>query len=182
MTSQMSSREKVLATVVSCLITSVVLYFAAQFFLRNHQNLKSQLANKTSELQSMKTLIVERDLWVERDAWLQQHQPRMTDPNVAGPNLLTEIKEIGKKHSILPMDANVGLPEPASRTGGRAQDQSVTVTFNAKGKWPDLVNFLHSLQGPTEFVVFQKAEIQVDKSDPTQIGGTFAIAKWFATQ
>jgi hypothetical protein len=178
----MSQREKVLAAIVAGLVTTALLYILAQFFLRHHRDLQTQLASKSRELENMKTLIVERELWIQRDAWLQQHQPRMADPNVAGPNLLTEIKEIGKNRSILPMDANVGLPEPASRTGGRSQDQSVSVTFNAKGKWPDLVNFLHDLQAPTKFVVLQKAEIQVDKSDPTQIGGTFTVAKWFAPQ
>jgi hypothetical protein len=153
-----------------------------EFFVKQQKALRNQITDKTAMLATMKTLITERELWQKRDQWLAKEQPKLTNPSGAGVELLEQIKTLGQNRSIIPTEAVIGTPESAGKMGGREQDQSVSLTFNAKGKWENMVDFFYDLQSPTNFIVFSKALIRVDKEDKTQIAGTFTVAKWYAAK
>ena len=57
---------------------------------------------------------------------------------------------------------------------------AVSVTLDTKSTWKALIQFLHGLQGPDQFIVLDSAELKVDTTDQTQMRGKFRISKWFA--
>jgi hypothetical protein len=182
MSMQMSPRERALAFLVGTLVAVVLTFVLVKFFIGHQRNLTRQIADKTSTLAAMRTLIAERDLWEQRDAWLTQNQPKLDNANSAGVDLLEQVKQIGQKRSLTPTEAQIGIADPTGKSGGRSAYQAVSVTFTVKGKWDNIVNFLYDVQTPTNFLVFEKATLQLDKEDKTQVSGTFKLAKWFATQ
>lgn len=181
MSLQMNPRERALAFIVGTMVAALVTFLLADFFLGQQTKLKRQLAEKSVALTEMRTLIAERDLWQQRDAWLTQAQPKMDNANSAGVELLEQVKKIGQARALTPTEAAIGIPDGSGRTGARSPFQAVSVTFTVKGKWDSLVNFLQDVQTPTNFLVFEKATLQLDKDDKSQVSGTFKLAKWFAS-
>lgn len=179
---EMNSRERTLAFLVGTIAVIFVTFFLVQFFLKQQRLLTQQLRTKKENLLSMRTLIAERDLWEQRDQWLHQHQPHIDNANSAGVNLLEEIKQIAQNHSLTPTDANIGQANPSLRNSGKPSFQPVGVSFKVKGKWEDLVDFLYDVQTPTNFLVFEKASLELDKDDKTQVSASLNVAKWFAPQ
>jgi hypothetical protein len=178
MTSQMTARERTLAAIVGSLVVALITFVLVQVFTKNQRLLTRQFQEKTTALAQMQTLITERELWEMRDQWLLQNQPKLDNANSAVSALLEEVKALGQKHSLTPTDAVLGAPDTSAKT--RGSYQSVSVSFNVKGKREDLVDFLYDVQTPTNFLVFEKATLQIDKEDKTLISGTFKLAKWFA--
>lgn len=182
MSMQMKQSERVLAMIVGTLLITVVTFMLVNSFLGHQRKLKRDLVDKQTALVSMQTLIGERELWEERDKWLTQHQPKLDNANSAGVELLDRVKQIGQARSLTPTDAAIGIADPGTKSGSKPVYQAVGVSFTVKGKWADMVNFLYDVQTPTNFLIFEKATLQLDKDDKTQVSGTFKVAKWFATQ
>jgi hypothetical protein len=176
----MTARERTLAVIVGTLVVVILSFVLVQVFMKNQRLLSRQRADKTLMLAQMKTLIAERELWEQRDQWLQQHQPKLDNANSAVSALLDQVKDLGKNHSLTPTDAVLGAPDSSARAKGAYQ--AVSVSFNVKGKREDLVDFLYDVQQPTNFLVFEKATLQIDKDDKTLISGSFKLAKWYAVQ
>jgi Tfp pilus assembly protein PilO len=179
---QMNPRERTLAFLVGTVVAIFVTFFLVQFFLKQQRTLTQQIKIKTENLVSMRTLIAERDLWEQRDQWLSKHQPHIDNANSAGVNLLEEVKQIAQKHSLTPTDANIGQASATPRGSGKPTFQPVGVSFKVKGKWEDLVDFLYDVQTPTNFLVFEKAALELDKDDKTQVSASVNMAKWYAAQ
>lgn len=171
---QLSRREKVLATIVAVTFAIVLNLVLINFFIKNQRRLRNEFAAKNMDLQAKKILLAERDLWEQRDTWLQSKLPKLTNESGVGVQLLDQIKEIGKKHTVLIETPTLGTPEK------RTQVTAVTVTVETKSPWPGMVAFLRDLQTPEQFIVFERANIQKDPTDPTQMRGQLKIAKWFA--
>jgi hypothetical protein len=172
--SQLSQREKVLAAIVAVafgLVLNVVLF---SFFIRNQRRLRDDFASKEADLQAKRILLAEKDLWEQRDAWLQAKMPKLTNESGTGVQLLDSVKEIGQKHTVLVENARLGDPEK------RTHATVVSVNVETKSPWPGTVKFLRDLQAPEQFIVLERANIQKDPADPTQMRGQLKIAKWFA--
>lgn len=182
MSMQMNPRERALAFLVGTMLVLLVSYMLMNTFLSHHRKLKQDLTEKKTSLETMQTLIAERALWEERDQWLNQTQPKMDNANSAGVELLDRVKQLGQTRSLTPTDASFDNASANPRGGGKPAYQATTVTFTVKGKWEDMVNFLYDVQQPVNFLVFEKATLQQDKDDKTQVSGTFKVAKWYATQ
>lgn len=171
----LSRREKVLASLVGGIVAVMLNLFLISFFLQNQARLRGELARREAELKGLQTVLAERPVTEERAAWLKSKQPRLdVDETRAGFQLLDRIKEAAQKHVVKP-----GRQEP--RKGeARAHYISLPVDIEARGAWPALVKFMHELQGPEQFVAFEKANLQVDKEEPTQMQATFRVARWYA--
>lgn len=174
MIQQMNAREKTLATIVGALLVSLLTYMLLSTFQKHHAKLRGQLRDRQTELDAMKTLSTERELWLKRDAFFQEKQPPLANPGGAGVALMEEAKEIAQKHSIVIENPLIGTPE------ARANYQAVSVNLETKSKWLDLVEFIYELQAPESFIVLENAKLTLDQSDKTQVHGVFRIAKWFA--
>lgn len=178
----MNARERSLALIVGTLVVGVISYVLLDTLLTHQRKLTRDLAEKKTSLETMKTLISEKGLWEQRDQWLNQTQPKMDNANSAGVDLLDRVKQIGQARALTPTDATIGVPDASSRGGGKPAFQAVSVTFTVKGKWGDMVNFLYDVQTPSNFLIFEKVTLQLDKDDKTQVSGNFKVAKWYATQ
>lgn len=179
MSMQLNARERALAFIVGTLVAVVVTFALVKAFLGQQRTLSRQLKDKAATLIAMRTLIGERELWEQRDQWLSQHQPRLDNANSAGVQLLDQVKQIGQQRSLTPTEAQIGAADTGNKAGGKPAFQAVGVSFTIKGKWADIVSFLYDVQTPTNFLVFEKATLQLDKDDKTQVSGTFKLAKWF---
>ena len=84
------------------------------------------------------------------------------------------MKEIAGKHNVLIENPNLGGVD-ATPT-----HQATFVSIETKSPWQPLVRFLHDVQQPEGFVVFESVNLQIEPSDPTMMRGKFKIARWFA--
>jgi hypothetical protein len=174
MIQQMTPRERNLALIVGVLVVGLVTVMLTKTFLRNYRQLKTQRMEKSFQLESMKTLITERDLWVAREQELKSKQPKLENAGSAGVNFLEELQNVAKAHSVM-------IEQPQINTVvNKPHYQSVSVVFETKSSGPELVDFLRDAQGPTKFTVFTTSTIEVAKNDPTQMQGRFTAERWFA--
>ncbi len=174
MSTQLSQRERVLATGVGAVIVIVLNLFVISFFIKNQRRLRDEFATKTTQLEVMKSRFADKEMWTEREAWLKEKQPKLVNEGTAGGELLEEIREVAKKAGVQPLEPQIGVPER------RPQYVSVSVNIEAKATAAALRDFLYEMQAPDRFLVFESANLQIDKDDKTQIRGKFRIAKWFA--
>ena len=171
---RLTARERLLLSLflgALFLLGNVILWSA---LLGRNARLQADLAAKRSAIQSMRALAAEAEKWSARDAWLNAVQPGLTNPEQAGVQLLDEIKAVARANEVLLEGPELGSveTEPARR--------SVFVQITAKSSWASLVKFLHAVQGPERFVVFETADFQVDPANASRMICRFKIAKWYA--
>ena len=176
MSRSLSTREKWLAGFVAALVFLGVTVFLIDGYVRQRALLRGELASRAKQLRIARTLTEDLAFWQQRDEWLRVNQPRLTDSDAAGVQLLDRVKELAKKHAVL-------LENPALRP---AEPQpaytSVAVEVETKSAWPAVIAFLHELQTPEQFIALENANLKIDAADPTQMRGRFKIARWFAPQ
>lgn len=172
--SQMSARERTLVTIVSVIVVVLVNLLLFRFFFSHRARLGAELISRQSELEALQALFSEKQLWEQRGAWLEANQPKLVQEGAAGVQLLDTVKALAQKHSILLENPVIGNPDR------RPHCTSVLVSIETKSPWPALVAFLHELQKPEEFMVFEWANVQKDSADQTQMRGKFKVAKWYA--
>jgi hypothetical protein len=172
--SRLTQREKVLSFLVGGAVLLLVNIFVLQYFFNTQAQLRRDSAKRQAQLTVMRTLMRDQALWQQRDTELHAHQPKLENEARAGADLLSHVQEIAKNHTVLVEQPVIGNLE-------RQPDYTaVMVNIETKSTWKSLIEFLHSLQGPDEFLVVQSANLKIDKQDQTQMRGTFKIAKWFA--
>ena len=170
----LSARERTLATIVGVVVFLLLNLFVLSAFSRKQALLREQLAARKNEQVSMQQLLAEREQWEQRDAWLSEKQPKLTDENTAGVQLLDQIRDFARPHEVT-------LENPAISTPARTQwYHSVSVTVETRSSWQGLIQFLQTAQAPGQFVVFESANVQIDANDPSQMRGRFKIARWYA--
>ena len=171
---RLTSRERLLICFLggaTFLFGNLLLFDA---LAQRHARLRADVAAKRAEIKSMQALTMEAEAWAGREEWLRLHQPKLTNPEQAGVQLLEETKEIARANEVLLESPELG--------GVEAQPfcRQVSVSFNAKCTWPNLVKFLHGLQTPERFVVLETATLQVDPSNASRMSCRFKIAKCYA--
>lgn len=159
---------------VGAMLFIIVNLFLVSSFLSQKTKLKAAIASRTSRLKSLQVLFADRQLWEKRQRWLDQNQPRLSNENGAGVQLLEYIKDVAKKNDVLL--ENPGFAAPEKTTSYHA----ISVNVETKSSWASLVAFLRSVQAPERFLVFESANIQIDPTDPAQMHGKFKIARWYA--
>jgi hypothetical protein len=122
----------------------------------------------------MQQLLGEEDLWATRDAALTAKQPKLSNENAAGVELLDLIRVLAKKDQVTLENEVFGGVTKSTWY------RSVPVTLDTHSSWPDLIRFLYAIQKPDQFIVCEDANIQVDPGDQTKMLGHFIIARWYA--
>lgn len=171
---RLTPRERLLSGIILGMILVVGNLSLFSALKGRSDRLRAAIAANGSAIQSMRSLLAQGELSAAREAWVQAHQPQPGNPEQAGVELLEQIKETARAQEVLIESPELGGLEtqPACR--------SVSVQFNAKSSWPSLVKFLHAMQQPGRFIVFETASLQVDPAHPNQMTSRFKIAKWFA--
>lgn len=174
MSRELSTREKRLATMVGVVLFLFVTAWLIDWGWTEVGRLRGDIAAKSKQLRAMQTMTADLAFWEKRDAWVQARQPRLTNPDTAGVQLLDHVKQLAKKHSVLL--ENPAILVPASQP----QYLSVSVEVETKSAWKPLIEFLQDLQQPAEFIAVESSNLKIDPADPTQMRGRFRIARWYA--
>jgi tRNA A37 N6-isopentenylltransferase MiaA len=174
MSRTLSSREKILATIVAAVVLIGGTYLLLESYASKRSALQAKIASGKKQLRSLHDMVSQSALWEQREQWLQAKQPHMENADTAGVQLLDEVRELARRHSVL-------LENPTIRTPDhRPECIAVALEIETKSPWSPLVEFLQELQTPEKFVALESANLKVDPADATQVHGRFKIARWYA--
>jgi len=177
MSAQLSTRERNLSIFVGAIAFLFVTFFVGDYFFKNKARLNADLVTKSRQLKTMKALSAEKALWEQRDAWLLEKQPKLVNADSAGVQLLDQVKDLAKKHTVLLDSARI-QPGPV-----RKPDYTgIGIEIETKSTWRSLIAFLREMQTPEQFIVLEAANLKIDAADPTQMRGKFKIARWYAAK
>jgi hypothetical protein len=173
MNRSLSTREKTLVTVVAVVLSVFANVALFDWCWKTHNRLRADIAAKSRQLKMVRTLTEDLAFWEQRDAWLQASQPRLTNPDTAGVQLLDHIKQLAKKHNVL-------LASPAIRVPERQPEYvSFSIEIETKSAWKPLVDFLQELQNPEQFIAVESSNFKIDATDPTQMKSQLRVARWY---
>ena len=171
---EMSPRERMMATVVGIAAFLLITYLVVDYFLKNQTRLRGELARNTNALVVMRRQMAEKPMWDQREAWLLSKQPTLASEDKAGVQLLDRVQDLAKKNAV--QISSQALRPPAHT----ADYSSISVELETTSTWPSLIGLLRELQGPEQFIVFEGVNLKIDDKDATQMRGSFKIAEWFA--
>ena len=170
---RMNRRELVLSAIVGGALFLLLNWIVWSWLMGTLTSARTELAARKAARQQQTVFLKERRMWEKREAWLKKQQPTLTGPGEAS-TLLEQVKQIAGKHNVLIENPNLGGVE------AQPTHQSTSVSIETKSPWQPLVRFLHDVQQPESFVVFENVNLQIDSSDPTMMRGKFKIARWYA--
>ena len=125
-----------------------------------------------------KALLSQSALWTKRDDWLRDKQPALSaGRDRASIDLLNELETLTRNNGLL-LDAPPVI-NPADKPSPDGVFQAVSVSIDTKGTWSAVARFLHTIQQPDRFIVFESATVQTDPNDNNLLRGKFRIAKWY---
>ena len=169
---RLNRREQILSLIVAGALFLLLNLFIWSSLLGAAKNARSDIASRKAARAQQNVFLEERKLWEKRDKWLAKNQPALKSP-VEASALLDQVKQIAGKHQIQ-------LVNPAIGSGDSTPHyQAVFASVETKSPWPPLVHFLHEVQQPEAFVVFENVQLAIDSADPTMMKGKFKIARWF---
>ncbi len=171
---RLNSRERFLICILAGTLFLLGNWILFGSLANRHARLQADLAAKRSEIKSMQALVAGVGESAEREGWLSATQPKLTNPEQAGVQLLDQIKEVARANELLLESPELGSVEAQSAY------RSVAVQISAKGSWGNLIKFLHAVQAPEHFIVFESATLQVDPSNAKRMACQLKIAKWYA--
>ena len=169
----LTQSEKTLALVVGSLAFVLFNLLLISFFLNQKARMQADIAAKSAQLKTLQILFSERDRWKKREDWLQKTQPKLENESRAGVELLEKVKQIAKSNEVLLENPAWGILEKTTFY------RSVPVSIETKSSWPELIAFLRTIQQPDQFLVLEKANVQIDPGDPSRMRGKFSVAKWY---
>ncbi len=170
---RLNQRERVLSLIVGGALFLLVNWFIWSSLLGSLEKTQTDLAARKSARAQQSVFLKERGMWEKREAWLKKQQPTLKGPGEAS-TLLEQVKDIAGKHNVLIENPSLGGVD-ATPT-----HQATFVSIETKSPWQPLVRFLHDVQQPEGFVVFESVNLQIEPNDPTMMRGKFKIARWFA--
>lgn len=172
---KLAPREKRLLIAVLLLFGIGGNFLLAETFWSSRTRLRTEIQSQKRQYQLLTASVEEAAFWDQRQAWVREAQPKLSSaPDSQGVGLLTEIKDLARKHSVLIENPALRPIEP------RPTHTAVTVEIETKSGWQPLIDFLHELQSPESFVAMESANLRIDASDPTMMRGRFKISRWYA--
>ncbi len=174
MSQPLSAREKKLATIVAVIFFLFANVWLIDWSWKTINRLRAESANQSKQLQLMRTMTADLAFWEGRDAWLRATQPQMTNADAGGVELLERVKQLARKHGVLLENQAIRVPER------KPEYTAVSVEVETKSAWKPLIDFLHELQQPEQFIAIEGSNLKIDAADPTQMRGRFRIARWYA--
>lgn len=170
---RMNARERVLSMIVAGALFLLVNWIIWSWLLGTLAQTRTDLAARKSARAQQSVFLKERTMWEKREAWLKKQQPTLKGPGEAS-TLLEQVKEIAGKHNVLIENPSLGGVDSTPT------HQATFVSIETKSPWQPLVRFLHDVQQPESFVVFENVNLAIESGDPTMMRGKFKIARWFA--
>jgi hypothetical protein len=175
---RLSARERKLLFLVAGAVFVLLNLLLVRGLLRSVTDLRAQWNNRSMTATASKALVSQSDLWSKRDEWLAGKQPTFgAGRDRASIDLLNDLETLTRNNGLL-LDAPPVI-NPADKTSPGAAFQAVSVSIDTKGTWASVARFLHKIQQPDQFIVFESATVQTDPSDNNLLRGKFRIAKWY---
>jgi len=174
MIQKMTSRERWLAAIVAGVVFLFLNLFLLKLIFTKEAALQSDLRSKQLAWAALETLSSQKELWTKRDAWLQEKQPVLGSKEMAGVELLEQVRALAKKQDVAILNPTIGAFEETPFY------EAAPITVETKSSWASLIRFLGALQTPDYFVAIESADLKTDPEDVTAMHGTFTIAKWYA--
>lgn len=175
---RLSVRERKLLLIVATAVFVVLNLLVIRALLRSINELRTQWNARSMTASASKALLSQSDLWAKRAAWLNEKQPAIgAGRDRASIDLLNDLETLTRNNGLL-LDAPPVI-NPAEKIGADASFQSVSVSIDTKGTWAAIARFLHTVQQPERFIVFESATVQSDPTDSNLLRGKFRIAKWY---
>ncbi len=175
---RLSVRERKLLLIVTTAVFIVINLLVIRGLLRSINVLRTQWNARSMTATASKALLSQSDLWAKREAWLNEKQPAIgAGRDRASIDLLNDLETLTRNNGLL-LDAPPVI-NPAEKIGADASFQSVSVSIDTKGTWAAIARFLHTVQQPERFIVFESATVQSDPTDSNLLRGKFRIAKWY---
>jgi hypothetical protein len=175
---RLSSRERKLLFLVVGAVFVMLNLFVVRGLLRSIADLRAQWNNRSMTATASKALVSQSSLWSKRDEWLGEKQPAIgAGRDRASIDLLNDLETLTRNNGLL-LDTPPVI-NPADKTGPGAAYQAVSVSIDTKGTWASVARFLHTIQQPDRFIIFESATVQTDPSDNNLLRGKFRIAKWY---
>lgn len=171
---RMNRRERVLAVMVAGILFLLVNLFIWSWLFGALSRAQAELKTRKETRNQQVLYVKERDLWTKRAQWVQQHQPALKDVGEASKLLEEQLRPVADKYKILLENPQIGSGETTPN------HQTVFATFDTKGEWRPLVQFLYEIQQPEAFIVFENVNLSVDNNEPSMMRGKFKVARWFA--
>lgn len=175
---RLSVRERKLLLIVVAALFVLINLLVVRALLTSIGTLRAQWNARSMTATAAKALLSQSDLWAKRGAWLDQKQPGISaGRDRASIDLLNDLETLTRNNGLL-LDAPPVI-NPAEKIGADSAFQSVSVSIDTKGTWAALARFLHTVQQPERFIVFESATVQTDPNDNNLLRGKFRIAKWY---
>lgn len=172
---RMNQRERVLAATIAGLLFLIVNLAIWSTLFGMNSRVHADLAKLKGERTAQSVYLKEHALWVQRDQWLAKNQPVLKGPQESS-TLLDQVKQTAIAQGITVENPQIGTSDSTP------DHRSVFASVETRSAWPPLVRFLHAMQNPETFVVFENINLSVDASDPTVMRGKFKIGRWFAPE
>jgi len=96
----MTPRERWLAAFVAGIVFLLLNLFALKLVFGKQAELRSELASKKLAWMALETLASQKEVWTKRDAWLQATQPQLKSREMAGVEMLDQVRLIAKKNNV----------------------------------------------------------------------------------
>ncbi len=170
---RMNPRERILSLMIAAALFLFLNLFIWSALLGSLRRAQRDAAARKSVRAEQMVYLREKQTWEKRDEWLKKVQPPLKSP-VEASTLLDEVKQIAARQNIVIENPAIGSSESTPNY------QSVFASIETKSPWPPLVRFLHDVQQPESFVVFESVNLAIDSTDPAMMRGKFKIARWFA--
>ncbi|OAI42215.1 hypothetical protein AYO41_04605 [Verrucomicrobia bacterium SCGC AG-212-E04] len=175
---RLTTRERKLLLFVVGALFVVVNLLVVRGLLTSINELRAKWSARSMTATASKAMLSQSALWTKRDAWLNEKQPVIgAGRDRASIDLLNDLETLTRNNGLL-LDAPPVI-NPAEKPGVDPAFQSVSVSIDTKGTWAAVARFLHTVQQPERFIVFESATVQTDPSDSNLLRGKFRIAKWY---
>lgn len=175
---RLSARERKLLLIVAGALFIVLNLLVVRSLLSSIAELRAQWSSRSMTATTSRALISQSELWTKRDNWLREKQPVLSaGRDRASIDLLNDLETLTRNNGLL-LDAPPVI-NPADKPSPDGAYQVVSVSIDTKGTWSAVARFLHTIQQPERFIVFESATVQTDPTDNNLLRGKFRIAKWY---
>jgi hypothetical protein len=175
---RLSVRERKLLFLAAGAVFLVLNLLVVRGLVRSIADLRAQWTNRSMAATAASALVSQSARWSQRDAWIQEKQPAISaGRDRASIDLLNDLETLTRNNGLL-LDAPPVI-NPGEKTPADAAFQAVSVSIDTKGTWAAVARFLHTIQQPDRFIVFESATVQTDPNDNNLLRGKFRIAKWY---
>ena len=180
---RLSARERTLSLLVVGALLLVVNLVAISTLLRSSRDLRAQIVDKTQELRVQSMYAQEQPMWKTRTDWLKRIQPALSNRDRAGTDLEGEVQAAARVNRVVLTNPQIMALQPvvAGERVVQPEYQTVSVSVETQSDWSALVQFIAALQRPEGFLVFDRATLRSDPSDPLRMKGAFTVSKWYAS-